>query len=405
MEYVQMTLDDWLQIKDQLKMELIKTQEGFVRIGYLLRKIEDQKLYEQDGYDSLKEFARLEYGLDATTVSRFVNINRKYSIDGYSDRLRPEFIDLGSSKLSEMLSLPDGDLEMIRPEMSREGIRELKKFNKAEAEPETSEWDELLKRFYEDNMDVLSALYENKENSINELVEIINPSGNRIYRKGLFFLSMYEDCIKLKKYGPNQTPQTIQWQQFFDDTWRLFGNELPVKEKLSTETHEIQCLSEESVIKESENNRMETVLRKNAQEKEECVQLTTENVHIQDENVPNDSKTGNAEEEKQPLSKPKTVDKKADALKETLKEIAPAQSEEKTEEKMEIPAEEKEEIETITVFEKLHNMTLDSFAEWVADVGCPPGKNCGKNYSGQPCVECWELYLNQYEVKEEADVL
>ena len=85
MEYVQMTLDDWLQVKQKLRQELLEgVKQSFVRIGYALRKIEDQKLYEQDGYKSITEFAKAEYGLEASTTSRFMSINREYSVDGYS---------------------------------------------------------------------------------------------------------------------------------------------------------------------------------------------------------------------------------------------------------------------------------------------------------------------------------
>ena len=70
MEYVQMTLDDWIQMKQKLRQELQGVTRSFVRIGYALRKIEDGKLYEQDGYRSIAEFARAEYGLQASTVSR-----------------------------------------------------------------------------------------------------------------------------------------------------------------------------------------------------------------------------------------------------------------------------------------------------------------------------------------------
>mgnify|MGYP006897799547 CR=1 FL=1 len=130
MEYVQMTLNDWLDMKEQLKKELLGVQASFVRIGYTLRKIKDEKLYERDGYTSIAEFAKTEYGLNPSTVSRFMNINKRYSVDGYSDKLRPEFANLGSSKLTEMLALQESDMEMINPNTSRESIRELKDFNK-----------------------------------------------------------------------------------------------------------------------------------------------------------------------------------------------------------------------------------------------------------------------------------
>ena len=60
MEYVQLTLDDWLEMKQKLKMELQGVKQSFVRIGYTLRRMDDQKLYERDGYKSIAEFAILD---------------------------------------------------------------------------------------------------------------------------------------------------------------------------------------------------------------------------------------------------------------------------------------------------------------------------------------------------------
>ena len=94
MEYVQMTLSEWLETKQKLKQELIGVKRSFVRIGYMLRKIEDQRGYEQDGYKSIAEFAQKELGLHPSTTTRFMEINREYSIDGYSERLRGEYEDL-----------------------------------------------------------------------------------------------------------------------------------------------------------------------------------------------------------------------------------------------------------------------------------------------------------------------
>lgn len=122
MEYVQMTLDDWVKMKQKLRQELIGVKQSFVRIGYALRQIDDQRLYENDGYKSIAEFAKAEYGLEASTTSRFMSINREYSIDGYSEHLRPEYTDLGRSQLEEMLKLPDSDRQMIQPEASREDM-------------------------------------------------------------------------------------------------------------------------------------------------------------------------------------------------------------------------------------------------------------------------------------------
>ena len=50
MEYVQMTLNDWVEMKQRLRRELLGIKQSFVRIGFMLRQIEEQKLYENDGY-------------------------------------------------------------------------------------------------------------------------------------------------------------------------------------------------------------------------------------------------------------------------------------------------------------------------------------------------------------------
>ena len=225
MEYVQMTLNDWIEIKQKLKQELLGVKHSFVRIGYALRQIDDQKLYERDGYKSVAEFAKAEYGLEASTTSRFMSINREYSIDGYSERLRPEYADLGRSQLEEMLKLPDSDRQMIQPEASREDIRELKRFNKTEPEAgEADDLHQLVEKFYQDNSEVLNAVFSEAagfdEATIGKFTEIVNPGGNRSYKKGLYFLMMYENRVSVKKFGG--TPKDMTWWEFYQMTLDIF---------------------------------------------------------------------------------------------------------------------------------------------------------------------------------------
>ena len=233
MDYVQLTLDDWLSMKEQLKRDLNGVAESFVRIGYTLRKIEEQQLYQKDGYETIADFASKEYGLSPSTVSRFMAINAKYSIDGYSERLRPEFAGIGSSKLAEMLTLPDGDLEMIRPGTTRETIRELKQFN-AQEPGESGDLQELIQSFFQDNPGKLKNLYASEAfatGDVEEMVEQINPSGNLSYRKGIHFLMMYgpSEGLKIKKFGQPK-PEDMSWADFFFQTREIFGEELPEEE-------------------------------------------------------------------------------------------------------------------------------------------------------------------------------
>lgn len=225
MGYEQITINDWMEMKRKLRQELLGVKQSFVRIGYVLRKIEDQKLYEQDGYKSIAEFAKEEYGLEPSTTSRFMSINREYSIDGYSEHLRTEYAELGRSQLEEMLKLPDNDRTMVQPETSRQDIRELKRFNKTE--PETGVADDLrqlIEKFYHDNPDILNAVFsqpEFDEQNIKHFMEIVNPGGNRSYKKGLFFLMMYENRVAIKKFGAD--PQNLTWWEFYQITLDIFG--------------------------------------------------------------------------------------------------------------------------------------------------------------------------------------
>lgn len=244
MEYTQITLNDWVEMKQKLKQELLGVKQSFVRIGYALRKIDDAKMYEQDGYKSVAEFAKAEYGLEGSTVSRFMSINREYSIDGYSERLKPEYADFNRSQLEEMLKLPETDREMITPDTARKEIRDIKKFNQAEPqEGIADDVTDLIRHFGEDNADTLKKLYQcgiadNLYDNINRLVEIVNPGGSRSYRKGLFFLMFHEDCLKYKKYGG--TPQRMEYREFFERVLDTFGDEPEEPEEKMEEVTEVE---------------------------------------------------------------------------------------------------------------------------------------------------------------------
>ena len=243
MEYVQLTLDDWVQMKQRLKQELLGVKQSFVRIGYALRQIDDQKLYEQDGYKSIAEFAQAEYGLGPSITSRFMSINKEYSVDGYSEHLRPEYADMGRSQLEEMLKLPESDRQMIHPETSREDIRELKRFNKAAPDAEQADsLEKLVQKFFEINPEIEKELEQSAsyvEWNIGKMAEIVNPSGTRTFRMGLYFAAMYEQNIQIKQFG--QTPRPMSWDEFFE-----------ISKKILEKKHEETAVEQEAIREDQE---------------------------------------------------------------------------------------------------------------------------------------------------------
>lgn len=123
---------EYLTFKKELDTELNKAADGFVKIGYLLRQAEESDVLETSGYRNVAEFAAAEYGLSKDVVSRYININKRYSEGGYSPVLAERYHGFGMAKLAEMLTLPQAIVDTIPDELSKAEIREIKKEYDAE---------------------------------------------------------------------------------------------------------------------------------------------------------------------------------------------------------------------------------------------------------------------------------
>lgn len=116
----------YTEFREELRSELKRTAEGFVRIGYLLRVARDTDILKASGYSGLEDFARGEFDLDKTQVSRFIRINERFSEGGNSDKLMTSYADFGVRKLGLMLTLPDEINEELSPEYTVDEINSIK---------------------------------------------------------------------------------------------------------------------------------------------------------------------------------------------------------------------------------------------------------------------------------------
>ena len=121
-----MNYQSYEQYKMELDGELQKTAESFVRIGYLLKVARDTNILQGSGYDNVVDFAKAEYGLDKTQVSRFISINTRFSVDGCSDRLLPEYQGYGYAKLTIMLQIPEEITQELTPAYTKAEIQAVK---------------------------------------------------------------------------------------------------------------------------------------------------------------------------------------------------------------------------------------------------------------------------------------
>lgn len=249
-EYAQITLDQWIQWKEDIRQKLAETANNFVYIGYRLKQIRDSGMY--DGAADIFEFAQKEYGLGKSTVSRFIAINEKYSEGGNSLELREEFRSFSSSKLSEMLTLPDNEIQLINERTTVRAIRELKQFNVEdpeaiqEAEEAQMAAGEQIEKIYtplekciidffktrRQMLDeVMELLEQGTEEAQRQAAELMTPSGQAFHKKGLVFLFLYEwgDGIKYKLMTEPE-PIFMSWPDFMDKIRLIFGRRERIEE-------------------------------------------------------------------------------------------------------------------------------------------------------------------------------
>ena len=199
------------EYKQELDAVLTRTAEDFVQIGYLLKVARDTNVLAESGYATVTDFAKAEYGIDKTQVSRFISINDRFSEDGYSDHLLTSYKGFGYAKLTLMLQIPDEINEVLPPTLSKAEIQDIKdevdaeskvtdievEIEKAEAAavtdkpmlpPEGSplkrnlwqlgkEQEELFRKLWK--ICFLHTAFGNKNNA--EIMDVLIPQGDAVY--------------------------------------------------------------------------------------------------------------------------------------------------------------------------------------------------------------------------------
>lgn len=365
MEYKQITLTEWLDIKKKLKEGISSARDkinglkkDFVKIGYLLRKIDDNELYKQDGYKSIAEFAKAECSLSPSDTTRFIQINKKYSVGGNSEELRPEFLNFGQSKLAAMLTLPDSDLVMITPETSREDIRELNRFNKSVPESELdSNIEQLIRDFYISQELVRKAVAV--KNNVKELRELIAPSGSRSFRKSKWFIMFHENKISVKEYAG--IAKEMSWEEFTKITAKVLEKYEPDDATREENTDGFKG--------DSKDNKQDSIRSRADDERNSIGNGGNVGKTEENENIPKPQQSETEHETDNDIPEPVTeknvgYPEKPEGEKEQEKEvIAPAQKPSKP---ALIPSEEmvlKEDKKPVLRWEKMQHMSITEVAE------------------------------------------
>lgn len=252
--YVQKDLtqvNTYEQLKASLAAELVNASESFVRIGYLLRRAKDTGILRESGYKNIYEFAMAEFKIEKSGVSRFMDINEKYSEGGYSDRLQEKYRGFGVAKLAEMLTLPEAIAAVITPEHTKEQIREIKRELKEEeqvteiermqeeAEPEPMVLDTLCKRFLyyyfktKEGAEAYVRIYRLAEGQPDErkIQETLAPSGvntlfARVPQVGKLMLNVkgFDNPVDVINMVTGER-ETLPWEELLNILYLLFVRE------------------------------------------------------------------------------------------------------------------------------------------------------------------------------------
>lgn len=150
---------------DIIHEELHKTRKSFVKIGWYLKHINEEKMYAEDGYSNIYDFAHDKFNISQPTATRFINLCNEFSVGHDSPELDERYLDFSVSQLFEMLPMKPEEREQITSDMPVQEIREVKKENKSLNEPKDAE----IELFYNYELKHISA--NNRKNLKSYLLE------------------------------------------------------------------------------------------------------------------------------------------------------------------------------------------------------------------------------------------
>ena len=304
------------QLTNVINTELNRAAISFVRVGYLLKRARDENILKDSGYPDIYTYANMKFGLDKSQVSRFININDRYSIGGYSEHLKEEYEGYGYSKLALMLTLPEEINGELSPDFSKRDINAIK--SEYEAEQKISDLEVMMEEKPDGPDDFLamvikelndehpeSATYLNTTIKIAEKLGVIVeeqdireayiPEGTaayfiRISGRGRYEIGMKESGIVIINMRDPADKTSMTWEEFKECLMKdMEVREFPEEDKKPERRNndKVKPAKPAKPAKPKENRYVEEVRKYHEQEEVAPVQ--------QEEKVEETAKTQNEE--------------------------------------------------------------------------------------------------------------
>lgn len=200
----------------------VKIKEGFMEMGYLLKMARDTDILKGSEYRNYEEFAEKRYDLDKGTVSRYIRIVERFSVDGNSHILQGSYRNVGFAKLSLMLHLSDEVAEELMDKYSKADVQAVKEeieaeqaisdielaIESAEAKqydrPDANMLEIAVRQLGKEQQDLYRKLWkvcvEHSEDNLKPIMEIFAPEGERIFMvripgTGKLMISIHETSL------------------------------------------------------------------------------------------------------------------------------------------------------------------------------------------------------------------
>ena len=133
---VQITNSKLRAFTEQIFKQGLNIKKAFAKVATILVKIDDSKCYEQDGFESVQDYALQVFGWKQATTYAMLRIGREY-IDGKTlESVLPHEIgnDYSNSQLQALLPLKSvetakklAEQDIINPEMTVKEIKQVVK--------------------------------------------------------------------------------------------------------------------------------------------------------------------------------------------------------------------------------------------------------------------------------------
>lgn len=423
--------NEYQQIKLDITNNLITAAESFFHIGYRLKQVQEQRLYEIDGYKDIVEFGLMEYRFSRTTTQRYIHVYERFSADGKSLEIKEEFQGMQIAVLQELLPLSEEEAKLFTDKSKVEDIRDYKREKKEYIESQivdnsdggeekkeesstgvcdvahieninTSE-DEIHKivrgifgqkghqhdrheQMLEIKKVVLSEM--TMERKAERVSEIVNPNGNDKYMAMplTVFLYEYSKGLKMLYFGSDKQ-QNIKWEEIYRailDIFNFSANDpwidvYLIEEETPKKPEPVKTTAKVKPVQKVESKELKKEKPKEKENKTEVEEQIPGQQSILDyeEDTPEDQK----EQKEKPLA---AVEEK----------MGPEQPEEELEAEV-------IEKESPTIFEWLITATLEQIADLLkSKIGCIQ-KTCvlededlSKEDRQRACITCWTDWLN-----------